>query len=106
AGVANHGFWTDVRDYVQWPVTISRPGTFSVEATYACEPGSGGSDCAMVIGESELRVTVEPTGGWNDFQTVTVGQITVDKAGDHTVVVKALSKPGSGVANLRSIVLR
>ncbi|MHB1308828.1 MAG: alpha-L-fucosidase [Limisphaerales bacterium] len=106
AGVANLGFWTDVRDYVQWPVTISRPGTFSVEATYACEPGSGGSDCAMVIGESELRVTVEPTGGWNDFQTVTVGQITVDKAGDHTVVVKALSKPGSGVANLRSIVLR
>ena len=105
-GRANLGVWTDARDHVQWPVTFGRAGTFDVEADYACDPASGGSECVLVLGNQELRATVEPTDGWGDYRTVVVGQIAVPAPGDYTVVVKALSKPGVGVVNLRQIRFR
>ncbi len=49
---------------------------------------------------------VQPTEGWNDFQTATVGQIAVHQPGTYTASVKAHSKPGLAVANRRSPVLR
>lgn len=105
-GVPNIGFWTDTRDFIQWPVVIRRAGTFSIEATYACDPASGGSEVVLVIGEAEVTALVRPTASWNDFQTAHVGQITVSQPGNYTVIVKAKSKPGQGVVNLRSVVLR
>jgi alpha-L-fucosidase len=105
-GVPNIGFWTDARDFIQWPVVIRRAGTFSIEATYACDPASGGAEVALVIGDAEAGAIVQPTASWNDFQTANVGQITVSQPGQYTAVVKAKSKPGQGVVNLRTLVLR
>jgi alpha-L-fucosidase len=104
--VANIGFWTDAKDYVQWPVTITKPGTFEVEANYACDPGSDGSECALIIGGQQLSATVVATQGWGDFVTAIVGQIDVPKAGPVNVLVKATRKQGQAVVNLRSLVLK
>jgi len=105
-GVANIGFWTDAKDYVQWPVTIIKPGTFEVEANFACDPGSDGSECALIIGDQQLSATVVATHGWGDFVTAIVGQIDVPRAGLVNVLVKATRKQGQAVVNLRSLLLK
>lgn len=105
-GLPNIGYWIDAQDQVQWTVSIAKAGTYEVEAAYACAPDSGGSECVLTLGNAELTATVEPTGGWDDFQTVTVGQITVGQPGTYTATLKAQSKPGLAVVNLRSLALR
>jgi alpha-L-fucosidase len=102
-GLPNIGSWTDVGDRVEWPVTITRTGLFDVEATWACDPGSAGAECALVIGDQQLTCTVEPTESWETFETGVAGQIELRETGPTTVVLKALSKPGVGVVNLRQI---
>ena len=105
-GVPNIGYWIDAQDRAEWTVSIAKAGTYEVEAAYACAPDSGGSECVLTLGDAELTATVEPTDGWDDFQTVTIGQVTVSKPGTYTAAVKARSKPGLAVVNLRSLVLR
>jgi predicted nucleic acid-binding Zn ribbon protein len=60
----------------------------------------------LSVGDSAASAVVVATASWDDFQTVTAGRITVPASGNQTVRVKAVSKPGAGVVNLRSIVLR
>jgi alpha-L-fucosidase len=105
-GIPNIGFWTDAHDSVQWPATISKTGWYQIEAEYACDPASAGSDCVLVIGDKQATATVAATGGWDDFATDTVGEIQIDRPGPVNVIVKATSKPGMGVVNLRAITLR
>jgi alpha-L-fucosidase len=105
-GAPNIGHWTDQNDYVQWPVQITKPGTFDVEVTWACEPGSEGAECVMKVGDQEIVGKVEATGSWSDFRTETGGQCMVEKAGPLTITVKARTKPGVGVVNLRHITLK
>ncbi len=104
--VPNIGFWTDAADSAQWSIEIAHPGRFEVEATYACDPSSGGSECMLSIGSSEGSALVEPTASWNDFRTVAAGVMTLENAGRFEAVLRAKSKPGMGVINLRSLVLR
>ena len=105
-GISNLGFWTDAGDYAQWPVTITKAGTFEVEASFACAPGADGSTCSLTVGDQTFMQTVPATGGWNDFTTETAGQITLDKAGPLTVTLKATDMPHGAVINLRSLVLK
>ncbi len=105
-GISNLGFWTDASDYAQWPVTITKAGTFEVEASFACAPGADGSTCSLTIGDQTFMQTVPATGGWNDFATETAGQITLDKTGPLTVTLKATDMPHGAVINLRSLVLK
>jgi hypothetical protein len=104
--VPNIGHWTDKNDSVQWPVLITKPGAFDIEVSFACEPGSEGSECVMTIGDQAYPGTVKATGGWGDFRTEQGGQITIDKTGPTAITVKARSKPGLAVVNLRSITLK
>ncbi|HOW68032.1 MAG TPA: alpha-L-fucosidase [Candidatus Paceibacterota bacterium] len=105
-GPSNIGFWTDVSDYVQWPVLIAKAGAYDVEAEFACDDSSAGSECALVVGTEEFITTVPSTGGWNEFRTEQPGTIQITISGATTIAVKAKSKPGSGVVNLRQVILR
>jgi alpha-L-fucosidase len=105
-GIPNLGAWTDVSDSCRWTVTVRRPGTFSVEADYACDPASAGALCTIQAGAEELSATVEGTGGWDDFTKATVGYLKIGQAGPVTFTLKAANKPGPGVVNLRSLVLQ
>jgi alpha-L-fucosidase len=104
-GIGNLGFWTDANDYAQWPVTITKAGTFNVVATFACAPGSEGSTCTLTIGDQTFSQTVPATASWGDFTTETAGQITLDKTGQFNVTLKASDVPHGAVINLRSLVL-
>jgi alpha-L-fucosidase len=105
-GIPNIGHWTDTHDSVQWPVVISRPGRYRVEVSYACEPGSEGSVCVLTLGDLKIEATVTATAGWGDFRTEQGGEVDLEKTGPTLTTLKATSKPGLGVVNLRSITFR
>lgn len=69
-------------------------------------PGSEGVECAVTRGSQQLNATIGATYGWENFKTVTLGQIKIEKAGQQPVVVKALRKPGPAVMNLQATVLK
>ena len=100
------GFWTNAGDSVSWAFKLEKPGTFTVELTYACDKSSGGSTFAVAVGGQKLEGKIEPTGDWTAFKTVTLGTLELAKPGKQTLTVKAKTKPKLAVMNLRSIVLK
>jgi len=106
SGEPNIGFWTNAKDYARWPVTITKTGSFDVEATFACAPGAEGSEVTLSIGNQEYPQTVPATQGWDDFVSERIGQLAIDKAGPIDIVLKATTMPRGAVVNLRSIVFK
>ena len=100
------GYWTKVEDWVSWDFEITKPGTFSVEILQGCGKGSGGSEVEFSVGEQVLKVTVQETGGFQNFLARDIGQITLAKPGRYTLSVKPKTKPGVAVMDLRQVILR
>jgi alpha-L-fucosidase len=100
------GFWSETKDHVSWAVEAAAAGRYDVSLTYACEPGSEGSDFEISCGDSRAHGKIYPTADWGDFLTVAVGEIEVP-AGSSQIGVRALAKPGGapGVMNLRQLTL-
>jgi alpha-L-fucosidase len=105
-GAPNIGFWIDPNDSIQWNVQISQSGKYAVEVEFACAPGSEGSECVLIVDGKEYVGKVEATKGWEDFQVKQGGTIELEKTGLMPFLVKAKSKPGLGVVNLRSITFK
>jgi hypothetical protein len=97
------GFWTNPDDYATFEFTITQPGKFDLVALQGCGKGSGGSTVEFKVGDSQATFTVKDTGGFQMFEPVPVGQITIPKAGRQTLTVKALKKPGVAVMDLREV---
>ena len=52
-----------------------------------------------------LPVTVEDTGGFQNFSRRRIGEYAFDKPARHTLTVKPVSKAGKAVMDLRSVTL-
>jgi len=102
----NIGFWTNPADFVTWDFQLKQPGTYTVEITYACEKGCGGSQYRILVGDQKVDGAVKETGTWGDFITEIAGKITLAQPGVHQLQVKPVQKPGLAVMNLRSVVLK
>ena len=102
----NIGYWTDVRDYVQWGVILDKPGRYEVGLEYSAAPNSGGSRFAVDVLNGSIESKIEPTTSFLDFKTITLGTVEVTKPGAGLVVVRPLTKPGVAVMDLRRVVLR
>ncbi|MBC7772542.1 MAG: alpha-L-fucosidase [Pyrinomonadaceae bacterium] len=101
------GHWMNAEDSVHWDATVIKPGTFEVVLDYACDKGSGGSTFAVDVGGVVLSgLKVAETGSWGEFKAVSLGKVDVKQAGPVHVSVTPRDKPGLGVMNLRSIVLK
>jgi arylsulfatase A len=100
------GFWVNKDDSATFDFTTDGPGAFAVEVLQGCGKGSGGADVELAVGDSKLTFTVKDTGGFQAFEARAVGTLKVDKAGRHTLTVKAKTKPGAAVMDLRQIVLK
>jgi hypothetical protein len=48
---------------------------------------------------------VPATGGWQSYRRLDLGSVELP-AGSHRAILRALSKPGEAVVNVRSITLR
>ncbi|HEX5271722.1 MAG TPA: sulfatase-like hydrolase/transferase [Gemmataceae bacterium] len=100
------GFWTRADDWASWEFTVTKPGTFSVEVLQGCGKGQGGSAVEAAVGDQVVKFTVEDTGGFQSFKAREVGTVKIDKAGRHTLTIKATKKAAAAVMDLRSVMLR
>ncbi|MEX2215012.1 MAG: carbohydrate-binding protein [Phycisphaeraceae bacterium] len=101
------GFWSDVNDYVTWDYTATRPGTYELILTYAASAGSAktASEIAITLGDQTLTATLDNTGSWYRYRTLTVGTIRMPSSGKHTLTVKGTKKIGGAVMNLKAVTL-
>jgi hypothetical protein len=79
------------------------PGKFRVEILQGCGTGSGGSEVEFTVGEQKLAMTVEETGGFQNFVRREIGALELAEPGRFTLAVKALKKPGVAVMDLREV---
>jgi arylsulfatase A-like enzyme len=101
------GYWSDAKDYATWELTVTKPGAFTVELLQGCGKGQGGSVVEVELGGKKLAHTVKDTGGWQAFEAIEVpGEVRIDKAGRHTLTVRAKSKKGVAVMDLREVRLK
>jgi hypothetical protein len=100
------GYWVGVDDWASWEFEVSHPGVFAVEVLQGCGTGSGGSEVTIAVDDQSLHMTVEETGGFQNFVSRTIGTLRLGKPGRYTLSVKPQSKPGVAVMDLREVVLR
>jgi hypothetical protein len=100
------GFWTQQDDHATWEFDAPHAGTFVVELLQGCGKGSGGAEVVVSIAGQTLTMKVEETGHFQRFIPRALGTVTLDKPGKYTLTVKASSKPGPAVMDLRRVLLR
>jgi arylsulfatase A-like enzyme len=97
------GYWVRADDWASWEFQIARPGRFRVEILQGCGQGSGRSEVEFAVGQQKLAVTVEETGGFQNFVRRDIGTIRLDQPGRYELIVKPLKKPGAAVMDLREV---
>jgi alpha-L-fucosidase len=102
----NIGYWLDPTATATWPIGLgtNQGGEFRVEIEVACADASAGSQVRVDFegGSGTAEFTVPATGGWQSYRTLEIGQVSFP-FGAHRAVLRALSKPGEAVANVRAI---
>jgi hypothetical protein len=85
---------------------LPNAGNFDVEVLQACGKGSGGSEVEFAIKNQALTMKVEETGHFQRFVPRTIGTMTFDGPGMYTLTVRAKTKPGGAVMDLRRVTLK
>ena len=101
----NIGYWLDPSATASWPVGIGsgQGGEYRVEIELACADAAAGSRVQFAVAPSApLEFTVPATGGWQSYRTVEIGRVAL-AVGSHSAALRALSKPGEAVVNVRSV---
>ncbi|WP_435011151.1 sulfatase-like hydrolase/transferase [Tundrisphaera lichenicola] len=99
------GYWVRPDDWASWEFEVERPGSFEVEALVGCGNGSGGSVVEFRIDDQPLSLTVPVTGGFQEFREQELGRVAIGQPGRHRLEVRARSKPGPAVMDLRRVKL-
>jgi hypothetical protein len=97
------GYWVRRDDWADWEFDVGEPAEFRVEAMVGCGQGSGGSRVEFRAGDQTLEFTVPETGGFQQFVPQQLGRLVFDQAGHYRLEVRATSKPGPAVMDLREV---
>ncbi|MBN00839.1 MAG: dehydrogenase [Planctomycetaceae bacterium] len=100
----NLGYWQSASDVAEWLVNISKAGTYDVSIDYACDDGTANNTFAMEIGSDRLVGKVPGTGTWDNYRTMSIGQVTVGTGPQH-LVFQPEGTPSNCLIDLRSIIL-
>ncbi len=102
----NIGYWLDPAATASWPIGIgaTQGGGYRVEIDLSCADAAAGSRMRLEIEgvSGALEFTVPATGRWQLYRTIEVGRVELP-LGSHRAILRALSKPGEAVTNVRSI---
>ena len=63
---------------MSWHFKLTQPGTFAVTILQGCGTGSGGSEVEFAVDGQKLNVTVQDTGGFQNFVDREVGRVTLE----------------------------
>ena len=105
AGISNIGNWKTTTSTLSWNATLPKAGTYLVKLTYSCDPNFQGAHYTLKARDQSLTGVVAATAGWNDFQTVPVGELTIANAGPLTLTITPTSIPHHAVMNLEQLEL-
>jgi alpha-L-fucosidase len=100
---ANIGFWDKPEDWISWKAQITKPGNFKVSASLAS--ANGDSEIAVEVGDKSLSQKIPQTAGWNEFRTVEIGEIEINRAGEVVVKVRPADANNWKPVNLRFVKL-
>ncbi|NRF41702.1 alpha-L-fucosidase [Pedobacter foliorum] len=96
--------WTAQDATVAWNVNVTQPGKYKVILSTACTDASAGSKIAVSLGKTTLPGVVKGTeNSWGAYKDWDMGTAVISKKGTNTILVKAITKPGLGVMNLKNI---
>lgn len=99
------GFWVKPDDWAEWEFGVPAAGEYHVEALVGCGKGSGGSNVQFTAAGQTLDFVVTETGGFQEFQPMAIGTLTFAAPGRFRLEVRAVSKPGPAVMDLREVKL-
>lgn len=99
------GYWTVKDDWCEWKVSVpeSALGRYAVHVLQGCGKDQGGSEVELRLGAGRLRFTVEDTGHFQNFKDRKVGTVLIERAGEQLFQVRAATKAGVAVMDVRRI---
>lgn len=99
------GCWSHQEDYATWQIEIPKSGEYVLEILQGCGTDSAGAQVEIAIDDARVRFMVEGTGHFQRFVPRRVGKVRLRSGGPRTLSVKALTKPGPAVMDLRRVAL-
>jgi hypothetical protein len=99
------GYWVLKDDWAEWNFMAPNAGKFEVQLLQACGKGSGGAEVEVTVNGQSVTMKVEETGHFQRFVPRTIGTVNLE-AGRAVLTLRARTKPGVAVMDLRRIVLR
>ncbi len=103
AGFANIGFWDKADEWVSWKLLIKQAGAYEISGRFAS--AKGGGQVTVDVAGQKLTCKVPKTGGWDDYQVVTIGTVKIAKGGEVVLSVRPKAQ-GWAAANLASVTLK
>jgi hypothetical protein len=103
-GIENIGFWDNPDDWASWTTSIKAKGAFDVTAVVATQDSPTAID--FEIAGHHLSGEVPLTGGWQKYQEIHLGQVTLSKTGTYIATVKPANHSTWKPMNLRAIHLK
>lgn len=101
----NLGYWQSADDHAAWTFEVPLSGKFELSCEYAVPVDSAGNVGQVLLGNERWNIAFKSTGGWEKFDTATLGQVTL-AAGQHRLIVRADGKPRGALCDLKSVRLR
>ncbi|MEM9017614.1 MAG: hypothetical protein AAGC68_11425 [Verrucomicrobiota bacterium] len=99
------GFWAEKEDWAEWVFEVSSPGTFELKVTYGCGNGNEGSEVAVLVNDQTKTFTVEDTGGFQEWQELSLGKVDMPVAGKNRLAIVPQSQAAKGIMDIRMITL-
>ena len=97
------GYWINPNDWADWQFQVDKPGTFAVEVDQGCGKGQGDSKVEVQCGTQKLPFTVKDTGHFQNWETLRIGHLTIDTAGQHRLAIRPLKKAHDAVMDVQAI---
>lgn len=96
------GYWTDPKDWAEWPFTVTQPGEYMVELWQGCGRGQGGSEVSLQVGDTQFSFLIEETGHFQNFLHRKIGRVKL-AAGNHSLAVRPRNKRAAAVLDIRAL---
>ncbi|MEM8954156.1 MAG: hypothetical protein AAGD22_08405 [Verrucomicrobiota bacterium] len=100
------GFWVYPEDSARWTFEVTKPGKYEVSMVQGCGEGQGGSVVEVSVGDWVVDFEVKDTGGFQNWETVVLGELVVGEAGERVLRVQPKTKAAKAVLDVNRVVLR
>lgn len=98
----NIGYWDKLGQSLSWRIDVPKSGIYIVELEYALQGQR--SDFVVMVDNVELAASIEGSGGWDKWETQTLGPIQLNQGENQLVTITPTKlHHRSGVMNFVSM---